>query len=110
ERLGCPVVSLRSGNGLVFGAILRPSPAPRPLLGTRSLSVRLSPSTRERMLWKRSFLTGMDRPRPTSSRKPPSSLQAKRGGPERPGVNAPAAVAGVDNVGLDFAKLSAESS
>jgi hypothetical protein len=54
ERLGCPGVSRRSGNGLVFWAILRPSPAPRLLLGTRSLSVRLAPATRERIPLRRS--------------------------------------------------------
>ena len=48
ERLGCPVVSLRSDNGLVFG-LFYDQAQPRPLLGTRSLSVRWSPSPRERM-------------------------------------------------------------
>jgi hypothetical protein len=49
ERLGCPVVSLRSGNGPVFGLIYDQAQPPGLLLGARSLSVRLSPSTRERI-------------------------------------------------------------
>ena len=46
----CPVVSFRFGIGLVYDSLYGEAQSPRRLLGTRFLSVRLSPSARERLL------------------------------------------------------------